>query len=766
MSSGDEPARLPDSAEMANTLTQFEAEEKERQQQADAPAAVEEREESGDLYGNVSPSEAQQLLTSDFSSELEALNDEPTRFFSDVHLIRPLGEGGALILDEGRKKLIEGTAPVLAPEGGGKIDLSLESSGEGYEPANPLVDLQIPDSAAEGVAVGSEGLKVSQAGANGEADGQLIENLNVFYPEVHTDTDLLVSPTATGVELFDQLRSEESPETLRFHLEMPNGAQLRMDANAAEVIGADGSKLADISPPTAVDAQGTEVPVQMETEGDSLVLDVKRTPGEFAYPILVDPIIQEWYFQNWYQGYNLQALEPWPAGPWRWNTSAGPQSSYVYGDTKCINKESCWGSGRGLYMDTPSGSLPANNWGQWSYSAPNAETYLGNAWVDPFWVDDHVNCPISTYSQPYNYVGMWNETSYNRVLNNFAVKPNTAGGVNLESWGRALIIGIGNTSAISLPCWRDVMAGGVRIWLEDWSQPNLNTTSSAQWMDTSPIRLSVSANDAGLGVQKFKATATNASGGTSEWWTTNPCTGLYEAPCPHTWNLGEQSQPVLNFAPSELPEGIDKLSVTAYDAVQKPSFNTSEMTVRIDHSAPAITLTGSLTEQESLGTERPFYKVKVVALDGDPTAKQSEPTKVRSGVVSLETELDGTLIEKFTPACSGEPNCGAEEEIGFQTANLSVGQHTFKARAKDAVGHITTKEVKFTIAADKTPPRVSGIQLPGTASFVESFGTLGSGNGQLNHPADVATDSKGNLWALDRGNNRVEEFNEKGEFLK
>ncbi len=44
-------------------------------------------------------------------------------------------------------------------------------------------------------------------------------------------------------------------------------------------------------------------------------------------------------------------------------------------------------------------------------------------------------------------------------------------------------------------------------------------------------------------------------------------------------------------------------------------------------------------------------------------------------------------------------------------------------------------------------------------------GIAGSGNGQLSDPSAVALDSKGNIWVVDRGNNRLEEFSEKGEYL-
>ena len=49
--------------------------------------------------------------------------------------------------------------------------------------------------------------------------------------------------------------------------------------------------------------------------------------------------------------------------------------------------------------------------------------------------------------------------------------------------------------------------------------------------------------------------------------------------------------------------------------------------------------------------------------------------------------------------------------------------------------------------------------------YLSQFGTKGSGNGQFSLPFDIAIDSKGNLWVADTGNNRIQEFNEKGEYL-
>ena len=51
-------------------------------------------------------------------------------------------------------------------------------------------------------------------------------------------------------------------------------------------------------------------------------------------------------------------------------------------------------------------------------------------------------------------------------------------------------------------------------------------------------------------------------------------------------------------------------------------------------------------------------------------------------------------------------------------------------------------------------------------TYASQFGSAGSGNGQFSHPGDVAVDSDGDLWVLDSGNGRVEEFNDNGEYMK
>ena len=52
------------------------------------------------------------------------------------------------------------------------------------------------------------------------------------------------------------------------------------------------------------------------------------------------------------------------------------------------------------------------------------------------------------------------------------------------------------------------------------------------------------------------------------------------------------------------------------------------------------------------------------------------------------------------------------------------------------------------------------------SEFVRKFGGSGSGSGQLSGPVGVATDSSGDVWVVDKGHDRVQEFNSKGEFVR
>lgn len=49
--------------------------------------------------------------------------------------------------------------------------------------------------------------------------------------------------------------------------------------------------------------------------------------------------------------------------------------------------------------------------------------------------------------------------------------------------------------------------------------------------------------------------------------------------------------------------------------------------------------------------------------------------------------------------------------------------------------------------------------------YESTFGSTGSGNGQLKRPLGMALDASGNLWVADSQNNRIQEFNSEGKYV-
>lgn len=54
----------------------------------------------------------------------------------------------------------------------------------------------------------------------------------------------------------------------------------------------------------------------------------------------------------------------------------------------------------------------------------------------------------------------------------------------------------------------------------------------------------------------------------------------------------------------------------------------------------------------------------------------------------------------------------------------------------------------------------------GNPQFLTSLGYGSQSHAGLKNPSDVAVDASGNVWAVDKGNNRIVEYNEAGEFLR
>jgi YD repeat-containing protein len=709
----DEPAgpdgetqALPDGSDIGEALREIEEQEEEEQRRLESKEAEREREESQDAYAEASPVEAAELLEASFAGPLAILEQDPARAFTDAEIDQFLGLTAARIKVGGETMLVEGSIPLRVPDESGdlsKVSLDLVESEGGFVPENPLVDVTLPRRASEGITVGDSGLAIAPEQPEGDSIARRFGDKDLLYPETQADTSLLASPISNGVELFSELLSEESPEELRFRLSLPEGAELRPDGQGGAEVSEGDRQVAAIPAPTAVDAQGADVPVEMRVEGDALALRIAHRGMDVAYPLLVDPSIEdEWYgANNWLSGANLAALTN---GTWLFQSNDWGRFGY---STESPSKGLVGGSEKGLFARAKgtSSTQPAEHYGQWSYTAPGATTWISVAGVNPFWRFNY-GCSASSDPEPHDYDGLWSPTwspQYGWIsFQSEAAKSEYAIAEPPKDWrektAQVFILGLGTGSSSSPanPCTRDLYAGGAYVWMSDPEAPGLTqpTGMPVGWISgKTQFTVKTSASDPGLGVQNI----TIAPSGTAPIHDPKlNCTGLSASRCPATYN----SEIPLNGLP--FLEGQRTATISATDALGQVS-STYTFETRVDRRAPEILLNGQLataTEETGNGEQDKkqwdklklsVYNLKIEALDGT-----SKATLKQSGVKNLGIFLDS----KEAPEQSWQQECSAgsckmTKTYTLKLIGLATGKHTLKVRAEDQLGQVSERSIEF-----------------------------------------------------------------------
>jgi sugar lactone lactonase YvrE len=695
----------PGPASIASAHRDYVREGEEREAELEGQSFVAQRESSRHAYEDDTPAEAEELLRSTFDETLARLNEEPARFLSDARLDENLGHGSAVVTAEGKTEILEAGQPIEAEDSEGetkKVDVSLEKGPEGFEAENPLVEVAIGATAEEGVEVGEEGLTVTQVGAEGTR-GRLLGDKNVFYGEVEegSDTDLMVSPTSRGVELFDMLRSVDSPETLRFHLELPEGDTLKLlRQNGVEILDPEGSIVGLVNKPSAEDAQGTEVPVELGLEGDTVTLRTHHREEDLAYPILVDPeteITQNW--ETWWIGGNSQGLGSW----WEPNSFGNPAAAHF---TKGTVGGGQWAGMSGLFESIESGHIPAGSTGEWVLNSPNPGTYIANVGGYPFWRynGSAAACPLERGDpydlNPYDFEGLYdNSPGQNLWIDLQFNQAWTTQNISLPAWGHQLIFGL-SSSPEYLQCWRDLMLGGVHFTLGDWQPPVMQAVSSSvpnRWINGStPFSVYADATDGGLGVTEFFVNPGAEVGGKTKLI---GCLGNYESPCPS--NAGREYW----FVGAEFAQGEREVVVTARSPSNKNS-NAMSFPLKLDLERPVLHIDGQLASaiqeagpgeaQGQGGPElnQPVYNLKVEASDG--TEGTTEGKRKQSGVKTVEvtvTDASGTKVESAKAFPNTNPTCpqgscaegpnGQGITYAIPMTGLAAGKHHLIVKAWD-----------------------------------------------------------------------------------
>jgi hypothetical protein len=668
-------------------------------------------------HSNLSRSSAEELLQEVFGDGLEG----PAAFYDELDVESFRSDHVAVIAPEhlgDAPGLVSSLLPLRAVDDSGElapVDLDLEPDEGTLQPANPLVDVEIPTELSAGIELPEAGVVIDVGSGQIDRTASEVGESSAFFPNIRPDSDFVVSAIPTGVETYTQLRSANAPKTETFSLSIGGDGQLRAtDAGGAEVVGANGGLRLSVSAPTALDAEGKQVPVSLEVDGSSIIVSAKPT-ADTVYPVLVDPVFQ-------YYNFDSATSSSWP-GAVDWSRAANPGFGTEWGWPK-----------RGMNAYAFKGATSPGNQATFNYYVPRywsdiqagqpvPTSYIRDMklWGLTFTMPDET-APYPAYA--FMQMGLWSDTmqqfvaygkryGYEGQLTNLSyiydmVNPNENTDVKhggfaiatFDSWNQA---------------WRlvNVQYGSVEV--TDQDSPSFGELGSvSQWMNGQPgSAIPYKVTDPGLGIRQLQLKYPRAGGGSGLNTSSLGCTGIGESACPRT---STQATKPITYDPSVMAQGENWVTITAGDPVEHTTSGTSR--IKVDHTAPAVSLVGNMTEQGTVGVNLPEYTLNYVASDGD----------------------DATAAA-LTP---------------FGSKGTAPGQlERPQGAAVDAEGNVWV--------SDRVRNRIIGFDKSG--KFLREIGVGGTADGQIKDPRGLAIAPNGNIWVAEVGNKRLQQFTPTGTFV-
>jgi subtilisin family serine protease/sugar lactone lactonase YvrE len=173
-------------------------------------------------------------------------------------------------------------------------------------------------------------------------------------------------------------------------------------------------------------------------------------------------------------------------------------------------------------------------------------------------------------------------------------------------------------------------------------------------------------------------------------------------------------------------------------------------------------IVASNSEGTSFGADKTLTTLKLPKATTEAATEVKATTATLKGTVNPEGSATAYQFEYGKTTAYGNKIPASPKSVGSGTSNVAVSE-AINGLAASTVYHyrvVAISQAGTTNGADKT------LTTPSTApAYQSSFGSSGTGNGQFAHPAGSALDASGNLWVVDEGNDRVQKFNEKGEYL-
>lgn len=174
------------------------------------------------------------------------------------------------------------------PHGLMLANIDWRRNGDRIEVKRPVIPVSLPTEADGYLRFGDLAAKLAPGAENTTAS---VTGETVTYPNVETDRDLVVRSTTVGIEALWTLRSPDADRVIRVPIQVPEGGELvRLPTGGVDIRNADNENVGSMGATTAIDADNKNVPVDVDIDGDTVVLTVKPAADQTQWPIVVDPI--------------------------------------------------------------------------------------------------------------------------------------------------------------------------------------------------------------------------------------------------------------------------------------------------------------------------------------------------------------------------------------------------------------------------------------------------------------------------------------------
>jgi hypothetical protein len=637
------------------------------------------------------------ILHADFIPELELdpgqevdeyLGQFAARIISD-------GEDDAYLSADGPNPnlLVESTIPLRATEEGDlrPLDSDLEQVGDHFEADNPIVNSEISTQIDEGVELPSAELTVAPQGTDA-TEGEPVENL-VFYPNADTDSDYLIAPTATGTEIFIQLRSAESPESFALDLDLPAGGTLEATDGGGAVVKQDGETVVAVEPPRALDAADQEVEVSYTVSGDQLTVEVPHHDQNPRFPIMVDPVFDDY---EWGAA-TVTNPNPGPGG-WLWTDDGFNDFSGFYhmDEGGLMNRATGTAQQPRDYL--------VNQWGEWYLPA------IGNSSIERVDFKDVDHTP--SYPGACTQIGIWNPGSW-WAGPNFVTDPNSGnywgvgdiyqfpcgnfsnatrtfnvgfsteydgpGGDAEAAPGSMAVFALRNTYQGTRSQPAENLVRNAHIYRLDRFAPSPPTvltptgwTKGSHWFQFS---------DGGLGAKALWIWGPNMATVAS---VAHSCTGAHQNPCP----------PTDSFEITNLPEGRHYYTAVGVDPVLNGAG--TGFTAQVDKTPPVVTLSGSLIQEINAVDPLTADPFQLTVNATDEVTGGSGAGDERSGVATVQILVDGQTVSSASQSCPTH-SCPLNPAHSWtlNAGDLAQGWHTLRVTVTDRAGNVATRDLSF-----------------------------------------------------------------------